>query len=125
MKDRRMSTVITAVVSLVTAACILLLFLTASQNAMMTMRQTALENMHTSLDAKTQVIQEYVDKAEKLLVAYSNAPAVENILLDPEDEDNVKAVQEYTEHFFENLDGWEGIYTAEWDTHVQIGRAHV
>ena len=118
MKDRRMSTVITAVVSLVTAACILLLFLTASQNAMMTMRQTALENMHTSLDAKTQVIQEYVDKAEKLLVAYSNAPAVENILLDPEDEDNVKAVQEYTEHFFENLDGWEGIYTAEWDTHV-------
>ena len=85
MKDRRMSTVITAVVSLVTAACILLLFLTASQNAMMTMRQTALENMHTSLDAKTQVIQEYVDKAEKLLVAYSNAPAVENILLDPED----------------------------------------
>lgn len=118
MKDRKMSTVIMAVVSLVTGACILLLFLTASQNSMTAMRETAMDNMHTSLDARAEIIEEYVDKAEKLLIAYSKAPTVVNLLLHPEDQDNLEAAQAYTESFFGELDGWEGIYIAEWNTHV-------
>ncbi len=76
MKNLRMSTVITAIISVVAAVCILLLFVTASRSMMMTMRDTAVDNMQTSLEDKSAIIEEYVDKAEKLLIAYSKAPVV-------------------------------------------------
>lgn len=118
MKNLRMSTVITAIISLVTAACILLLFLTASSSMMQSMRQTALDNMQTSLEARVAIIEGYVDKAEKLLIAYAKAPVVAELLKAPQDAGAVSAAQAYTENFFAGLEGWEGVYIAEWNTHV-------
>lgn len=118
MKNQKMSTVITAMISVVSAVCILLLFLTASRSLMVTMRGTAVNHMQTSLEAKAAIIEEYVDKAEKLLIAYSKAPVVAELLKDPENAAAVKAAQAYTESFYAGLDGWEGIYIAEWNTHV-------
>lgn len=118
MKNLKMSTVITTIISVVTAVCILLLFLTASRSMMLTMRNTAVDIMQTSLEAKSAIVEEYVDKAEKLLIAYSKAPVVAELLRSPQDVDAVKAAQAYTESFFAGLEGWEGIYIAEWNTHV-------
>ena len=118
MKNLKMSTVITAIISIVTAASMLLLFLTASRSMMLTMRNTAVDNMQTSLEAKTALIEEYVDKAENLLIAYSKAPVVAELLKAPQDAATVKEAQAYTESFYANLEGWEGIYIAEWNTHV-------
>lgn len=118
MKNLRMSTVITAIISVVAAVCILLLFVTASRSMMMTMRDTAVDNMQTSLEDKSAIIEEYVDKAEKLLIAYSKAPVVAELLKAPWDTGAVEAAQAYTESFFAGLEGWEGIYIAEWNTHV-------
>ncbi len=118
MKNLKMSTVITAMISVVSAVCILLLFLTASRSMMVTMRGTAVNHMQTSLEAKAAIIDEYVDNAEKLLIAYSKAPVVAELLKDPENAAAVKAAQAYTESFYAGLDGWEGIYIAEWNTHV-------
>lgn len=113
-----MSTVITTIVSAVAAACILLLFLSASRSMMVSMRNTAVDNMQTSLEAKAAIIEEYVDKAEKLLIAYSKAPVVAQLLKAPQNAQTVKAAQAYTENFYAGLEGWEGIYIAEWNTHV-------
>lgn len=118
MKNLKMSTVITAIISIVTAASILLLYLTASRSMMLTMRDTAVDNMQTSLEAKTALIAEYVDKAENLLIAYSKAPVVAELLKAPQDAAIVKEAQAYTESFYADLEGWEGIYIAEWNTHV-------
>lgn len=118
MKNLKMSTVITTIISVVAAVCILLLYLTASRSMMTTMRDTAVENMQTSLEAKTAIIEEYVDKAENLLIAYSKAPIVAELLKAPQDADTVQAAQAYTENFYAGLEGWEGIYIAEWNTHV-------
>lgn len=118
MKNLKMSTVITAMISVVSAVCILLLFLTASRSMMVTMRGTAVNHMQTSLEAKAAIIEEYVDNAEKLLIAYSKAPVVAELLKDPENAAAVKAAQAYTESFYAGLDGWEGIYIAERNTHV-------
>lgn len=118
MKNIKMSTGITAIISLVTAVCIFLPFLTASSSIMNTMWETAVENMETSLEDRAAVIEEYVDKAEKLLIAYGKAPVVAELLKNPEDTKAVSAAQNYTEHFFADLEGWEGIYIAEWNTHV-------
>lgn len=118
MKNLKMSAVITTIISIVTAVCILLLFLTASRSMMETMRDTAVDNMQTSLEARVAIIEEYVDKAERLLAAYGKAPVVAELLKHPQDENAVKAAQAYTENFYAGLDGWEGIYIAEWNTHV-------
>lgn len=118
MKNLKMSTVITTIVSVVAAVCILMLFLSASRSMMVSMRNTAVDNMQTSLEARAAIIEEYVDKAEKLLIAYSKAPVVAELLKKPQDAQAVKAAQAYTEDFYAGLEGWEGIYIAEWDTHV-------
>ncbi len=118
MKNLKMSTVITTIVAVVAAACMLMLYLTASRSMMVSMRDTAVDNMQTSLEARTAIIEEYVDKAEKLLIAYSKAPVVAELLRAPQDARAVKAAQGYTEDFYAGLEGWEGIYIAEWNTHV-------
>lgn len=118
MKNFKMSTIITAIISVVAAVCILLLYLVASGSMMRTMRDTAVDNMQTSLEARAAIIEEYVDKAENLLISYSKAPVVAELLKAPGDAGAVKAAQAYTEDFYAGLKGWEGIYIAEWDTHV-------
>lgn len=118
MKNLKMSTVITTIVAVVAAACILMLYLSASRSMMVSMRDTAVDNMQTSLEARTAIIEEYVDKAEMLLMAYSKAPVVAQLLRTPRDAGAVKAAQAYTENFYAGLEGWEGIYIAEWNTHV-------
>lgn len=118
MKNLKMSTVITTIISVVAAVCILLLYLVASRSMMVTMRDTAVDNMQTSLEARAAIIEEYVDKAEQLLIAYSKAPVVAELLRSPKDAGTVRAAQAYTEQFYAGLEGWEGIYIAEWDTHV-------
>lgn len=118
MKNKKMSTVITAVVSCVSAVCILLLFLVASNNMTAAMKETAMNNMETSLDARAEVVEQYVDQAEKMLIAYGKAPVVAELLKKPTDASLTSQAQAYTESFYAGLDGWEGIYIAEWDTHV-------
>lgn len=118
MKNLKMSTVITAIVAVVAAVCILLLFLSASRSMMVSMRDTAVDNMQTSLEDRTAIIEEYVDNAERMLVAFSKAPVVAGILKAPQDPKAVQAAQTYTENFYAGLNGWEGIYVGEWNTHV-------
>lgn len=118
MKNQKMSTVITAIVSCVTAVCILLLFVVASRNMTVAMRDTSMDIMETALDARAEVIEQYVDQAEKLTIAFGKAPIVTQLLKDPENETLAREAQEYTLAYFSGLDGWEGLYVAEWDSHV-------
>ena len=118
MKNQKMSTVITAIVSFVTAVSILILFVVASHNMTVAMKETSMNTMETSLDARAEVIEQYVDQAEKLTIAFGKAPIVIELLKDPENESLAKQAQEYTLSYFSGLDGWEGLYVAEWDSHV-------
>ena len=113
-----MSTLITVSIAIVTAACTLLLFLLANRNMTTAMHDTEMNNMDATLLAKTGIIEEYVDKAEKLLISYGEAPIVAELLKNPEDPEITAIAQQYTENFYANLEGWEGIYIAEWNTHV-------
>ena len=118
MKNLKMSTVITAIVSCVTAVCILLLFVVASRNMTVAMKETAMNNMETALNARAEIIGQYVDQAEKLLISFGKAPIVAQLLKDPENISLTEQAQAYTLSYFEGLDGWEGLYIAEWDSHV-------
>ena len=118
MKNRKLSTIITATISFVVAVCILGLFLIANRNMTSAMKETSMDNMKTSLDSKQKVIEDYVNNAEAQLVSYSKGIEIIDLLSDPSNPEFQRKAQEYTEKYFKELDGWEGIYTAEWDTHV-------
>ena len=118
MKNKKMSTVITVAISLVMAACLLLLFLVSNRNMRSSMREAAMDNMATLLNAKAQIVEQYVDEAEKTLISFSKAPVVSEFLKNPDNAALAKKAQEYTESFYAGLDGWEGIYIGEWNTHV-------
>ena len=83
-KNQKMSTVITFIISVMTAVCMLLLFITASNNMVGNMRETAMDNMQTSLESKTAIIDEYVKSAEDLLTAFSKAPVITEMLKNPD-----------------------------------------
>lgn len=118
LKNQKMSTMITVSTALVTAACTLLLFLLANSNMVSAMHDTAMNNMNTTLVAKTEIIEQNVANAEKLLASYGKAPVVADLLKNPTDSALVQKAQTFTEQYFGGLDGWEGIYISDWQTHV-------
>ena len=118
LKNLKMSTMITASTALVTAVCTLLLFLFANSNMMSAMHDTAMNNMNTTLVAKTEIIEQNVGNAEALLASYGKAPVVAELLKNSTDPALVQKAQSFTEQYFAGLDGWEGIYISDWETHV-------
>ncbi len=118
LKNRKLSTILTVAITVIAVICITLLFMIANRNMTKAMKTTAMNNMKTSLEAKTRIIEEYVKSSEDLLIAYSKAPVIAALLKDPENKELQRSAQDYTEKYYAGLDQWEGIYTGEWDTHV-------
>jgi methyl-accepting chemotaxis protein len=120
MKRRnfKLSTKITLATSSIVIVCLVVLFFTANSNITKIMRQAANDNMITSLESKTQIIEEYVDDAESIMKAYSRASELKALLKDPNNTSIQEAAQKYTEDFYSDLENWEGIYLADFNTHV-------
>lgn len=118
IKNLKMRTTLTTVISLVTIICIALLYLSARTGMTALMKESALGNMKAELNAQTTLIEEYVDHQEDLLKEFSINPIIVEYLKDPTNSENQKVVQEYTEQYYKSLDNWEGIYVGEWNSHV-------
>lgn len=118
MKNRRMSTTLTVSIAVAVMICVGLLYITANNGMMWIMKKSALDNMEVSLNAQTSIIEEYVAHQEELLTAFSKAPAIADFLQDPTNKQKKELAQKYTENYYEGLNNWEGLYIAEWDSHV-------
>lgn len=118
MKNRKMSTTITVAITIVVTICIFLLCMVANKSMMAMMKQSEMENLHVSLNAQTKMIQEYLVHQEDLLTAYSKSPEVISFLKEPSNKEKREAAQAYTEQYYADLDNWEGLYIAEWTSHV-------
>ena len=118
MKNRKMRTMLTSVITLLVVICIGLLFLSAQSGMAALMKQSALERMKFALNAQTTLIEEYVTHQEDLLEEYGVNPVIVEFLSDVSNPEKQKAAQEYTENYYQYLDNWEGLYVGEWNTHV-------
>ena len=58
MKNRKMSSAITAAIILINLVCIMLLYLVANTTMTTMMKQTAMENLHASLKVQAKIIEE-------------------------------------------------------------------
>lgn len=96
----------------------LLLYFTSSYMFTKVLMTSSLESMSDSLKARSYTVEQFVTKAEQQLIAYSKAPVIKNLLNDSNNADLIGAAQKYTEEYFKILDGWEGLYVSDWNTHV-------
>ena len=105
-------------IAIVSAVCIAILFILSDRNMTNAMRKTAEDNMITSLDAKTQIIEEYIGNAETVLISFSKSGELKEFLKNPSDPKKKEAAQTYTTEFYKGISNWEGIYLDTWDSEV-------
>lgn len=118
MKNLKMRTKITLQITIVIVICITMLYAIANQSMTSIMKKSELDNMNASLNAQTNIIKQYIDEQETILIAFSKAFEVRDLLENPDDKEKQKRAQAYTEAYYQDLDGWEGLYIGEWNTHV-------
>lgn len=82
--------------------------------------QNIYEQIEITMNGRASVIRDYIKESELLLRQYGTAPAIQNALLNPEDDQAKAAAQAYTENYYSHLTGWEGVYASNWDTVVQV-----
>ncbi|MCQ2522330.1 MAG: methyl-accepting chemotaxis protein [Lachnospiraceae bacterium] len=63
-------------------------------------------------------IDDHFGACEEVLASFTTAPIVKELLANPNDPLLQKKAQAYTVDFFGSLEGWEGIYIADWDSKV-------
>ena len=59
-----------------------------------------------------------VRKNSEALKGYASAPVLKEALMNPDDAEAAAAAQEYTLDYFGALQGWEGLYLADWNSQV-------
>lgn len=118
MKNRRMSTVIALGAALVALICMAILYMISNATTSRAMEKAAMNNMSTAMNLQMGIINQFVAESERSMKQYGSAPAVQNLLKNPEDPAAISAAQKYTEQFFATLDQWEGVYTSNWNTTV-------
>ena len=88
--------------------------------------ESVYRQMDLILDDRIAAIQNYIDGAETYLRQYGTAPVIQEMLVALDRGEKVKyeefqrRAQAYTEEYFKNLNGWEGVYASNWDTVVQV-----
>ncbi|MBE5864093.1 MAG: methyl-accepting chemotaxis protein [Lachnospiraceae bacterium] len=88
--------------------------------------ESVYRQMDLILDDRIAAIQNYIDGAETYMKQYGTAPVIKEMLValdqgkQAEFEKLQKKAQAYTEEYFKNLSGWEGVYASNWDTVVQV-----
>ena len=72
---------------------------------------TSIEEIGTCFDTTT-------TNAMTTMETFATAPIIKEFLLDPENEELAAKAEQYTLDFYGQLEGWEGIYLADWNSKV-------
>ena len=82
-------------------------------------KQITNNSMLTDIDTIGTAIDEFFATGEEEVRAFATAPIVKECLLNPDDEAIQAAAQQFTVDYFGQLEGWEGIYIADWGSTVK------
>ncbi len=117
-KNFKLSTGITIAITIIVITCTGVLFSTSNNNMSKVMRSTAVDTMITSLEAKSLIIENYIESSESILQAFGKARDLKEYLKAIDNTELQTTAQTYTEKYFADLKSWEGIYLAEWNSHI-------
>lgn len=114
--NMRMTLIMFALIPLVMATAILgVVLVNTSSNEL----KMSSKNSMLSIIKQIGAAFDYSTKTnETVVLDFIEAPIVRNYLKNPEDADLAAKAQQYTLDYFGQLEGWEGIYIADWDSKV-------
>ncbi len=115
-KNQKMGLVIASIVAVISALSMGVVFYLSNSNITSMLINDVENNMHTSLDAKTRLINEYILNAESQLISFSKQPDILDFLHNTDDQEKREALQAYNSEYFAALEGWEGLYVCNWET---------
>lgn len=115
-KRMSMAALITIVTSFISLIGIVVLFFNMNQKMVNILTQKAHETLDTTLLFQENIIKQYMDNAKSDLLKYSIAPDIKNGILY---ENSQSDLQKYTKDYFNEISGWEAIYTCDWTTYVK------
>lgn len=118
MKKQKLSNKIALIIAIVAAACIGVIFLMADANMTKAISDSANDNMVTSLEAKIEIIDQYIRNAENTLMLFSKSDELKAFLKDQSNKNLQEKAQQYTSTYYDGMENWEGIYLDTWDTVV-------
>lgn len=118
MKKQKLSNKIALIIAIVAAACIGVIFLMADANMTKAISDSANDNMVTSLEAKIEIIDQYITNAENTLMLFSKSDELKAFLKDQSNKNLQEEAQQYTSTYYDGMENWEGIYLDTWDTVV-------
>ncbi|MDO5155685.1 MAG: methyl-accepting chemotaxis protein [Eubacteriales bacterium] len=76
--------------------------------------------MNAILTGRTAMINTYVADSERTLKEYATNDIINEALGHPDDKQLIQQAQDYTVRFFNELEGWEGIYAGNWNATIQF-----
>ncbi|MBE5937609.1 MAG: hypothetical protein E7265_06220 [Lachnospiraceae bacterium] len=103
---------------LITAGCMVVLYFVFVSIVSAQMKYNARDNMNILLNAKTELLNQYIEDSEKKLAAFGSSGELKAFLKNQNDEGLREAAQEFTENYYSALGNWEGIYLDTWDAEV-------
>ncbi len=117
-RNWRLATQISAFITVITVAGILLLWALISSGVTRLVRDNITNQMSDAVESRAAIINNYVTGAEEYMTAFALADEVRDLLLHPEDAAMLERAQQYTTDFAKVKGIFEGLYIATPDTYV-------
>lgn len=116
--NRKLSTRISIITTVITLTGMLLLWAVVSGNIASIVKNDITNQMTDAVESRAAIINDYVASAEEYMTAFALGSEVRNLLSNPEDTGLLKEAQKYTEDFASVKGIFEGLYIATPDTYV-------
>lgn len=103
---------IPTIISVITVGIVL------NNNNSKELKTTIRDSMESIVEKSGEAFDYSVEYSCEVMEAYSKAPVIQKYLRNPQDEALAASAEEYTAAFYATLEGWEGIYLADWNSQV-------
>ena len=116
MRNLKMATKISIVVSIALAILLFILAATVNIRTKSAMKEASSNRMTEATDARAQLIVSYIQRLDTYLAGLSESGQVKRILEEPNNEMNYEAAQTYIDDYAASFDYLEGLYVNDYDT---------
>ncbi len=117
-KKIKVSYIVAGLIMIIEFVVLAVFYLFTNSQLTKSISDSTVNSMQTIVTERSTIIENYVRETEAYLTAYSRASDVINLLKNPADPVAQANAQKYTETYSKDMENLEGIYAAEWNTHV-------
>lgn len=115
--DMRMSLILFAIIPMIASVLIISIVLIKTSSS--ELKSSTSNSLVSIIEGTGGAFDASVDNARVIMEGYAQSPVILDALHNPDDPDIAAQAEKYTVDFFGKLDGFEGIYFADWNSVVK------